>query len=148
MISDARPGTVRAQRVAVVCAADEQRDRTRGHLQRFGIDVRAVVGLADLKATAERCEVMVIFADGFQDATILEGLSAVEGWQTGPTLIVVTDHVPPLWPPQKARVRPAMIVAYASWVRLLCDTIGVRPLAGIAEVPEIEPSGPELPFTD
>lgn len=125
-------------RVAVVCAPSELGDRTR-ELARSGVEADGLFGLADFKATADRYEVMVIFVDGFEDAAFLDRLRALAGLPAAPRLIAVTDRVPEVWQPRIAREQPHLFATYASWVRRVLDVICVR---------EIEPSGPELPFTD
>lgn len=144
---DERSRSRENQRVAVVCGGNELPDRTR-ELQRLGVEAHGVFGLADLKATADRCEVMVIFVDGFQDAVLVERLRALADSPAGPKLIAVTDRVPAIWLPRIAHDRPGMFTTSATWVRRVLETIGVRVPARMNDLREIEPSGPELPFTD
>ena len=66
--------------------------------------------LSELPAAAERCTVVVVFADDFEDDAIGTHLDGIERWREGPTLLVVTDHSPPSWTPTRERVRPAALV--------------------------------------
>jgi hypothetical protein len=136
--------------VGIICSADEERNQAQRELEALGIDARPIV-LADPKdpkdpkARVEPCDVVVIFVDGFDDANILERLSALADW---PTWIAVTERVPPLSFSRMARARPAVIVGHAKWLALVLATMGVCAPSETAEVPYVEPSGPELPFTD
>jgi len=94
---------------------------------------RAVLG--ELAAAAERCAVVVVFADEFDEEAIGAHLDGIERWREGPTLLVVTDRSPLPWTPTRERARPAVVVGRAEWMTRLLS-LGAPP------------TEPELPFTD
>ena len=91
--------------------------------------------LSELPAAAERCAVVVVFADEFDDHAIGAHLDGIERWRDGPTLIVVTDRSPPVWTATLDRVRPALVVPRSEWSSRLLDLAAAR-------------TEPDLPSTD
>ena len=98
-----------------------------------------------LVAMAEQYDVVMIFADGLEKQSLLLCLDALERMRSGPTLIVVTDHVPAVWMPTLERDRLATVITRMAWTTNGLDLLqSYNSSAAVA----LEYSGPELPFTD
>ena len=110
-------------------------DEGLAQLREWGAVASPRAVLSELPAAAERCAVVVVFADELDDEAMCMHLDGIERWRAGPTLVVVTDRVPPPWTPTLERDRPAGGVARADWTTRLL---------GLAAAP----TEPELPFTD
>ena len=91
--------------------------------------------LSELSAAAERCAIVVVFADELDDEAIRTHLDGIERWRAGPTLMVVSDRSPPPWSPTLQRDRPALVVGRAEWTARLLSVVA-------------PPTDPELPVTD
>jgi len=114
-----------ARRIAVACAEDALRARATAQLSAAGASPVPLSSLAQLEAA--RCDLTLIFAEGFPAAQLLECLA-----RCGPVVIVVSDDSP-------LRSRPsATVITRSAWA-----ASGVQFVLGV-----VEGSGPELPFTD
>ena len=122
-------------RLAIVGRDLHALDESMIRLREWGAVASPRSVLSELAAAAERCTVVVVFADEFDDDAIRAHLDGIERWREGPTLLVVTDRAPPPWTPTLERDRPAVVVARSEWATQLLS---------LAE----PPTEPALPFTD
>lgn len=117
-------------------------ERTAAHFR----DGRASIALFDDLAPLMigSWALVLIFADGFSPESLRECMTRLEAVAAGPSIIVVTDRVPPAWAPTRERARLTAVVTRETW-----DACGLA-LAerGRRLADETEYSGPELPFTD
>lgn len=67
-------------------------------LKRAGARSLAFRDLTELSMEVERCDVVLMFSDGFDTHSLLACLDTIE--PSGPVLVVVTEHVPPPWKPK------------------------------------------------
>jgi hypothetical protein len=118
--------------VVVFCADRALLMRAMDHLRRIGVHPEGCTTIAEIGALAERADVLFLFAAGADASALLHAATAIERWRSGPFMIVVSDGELE-WTPSLPRERPAIRVPldFLEW-----------PLA------QLEPSGPELPFTD
>jgi len=76
---------------------------------------RAILG--DLAAAAEQCNVVVVFADGYDREAIRLRIEGLDRWSDGPALLVVSDRDE--WTFAGARKRPALAVPASEWIAKL-----------------------------
>jgi hypothetical protein len=134
-----------ALRVVVACSDAVFLRECIAQLKRLGTIPSATDNLVELARFIDRGDVVVLFADGFGDRGVLASLGALEDRHSGPALILVTDRAVPLWKPSIERERPSLVVSRSSWAMLLDVMENAR--SG-ARDETVEPSQPELPFTD
>jgi len=122
-------------RIAVVGRDARTLDDCMTQLRELGAVASPRTVLSELPAAAERCTVVVVFADEFDDDAIGTHLDGIERWREGPTLLVVSDRSPPGWTPTRERGRPAAVVARREWMLRLQELVAA-------------PTQRELPSTD
>jgi hypothetical protein len=99
----------------------------------------------DLAGTRQGDEVIVVFTDYFDDASVLSHLRLLDR-KSRPAVIAVTERAPALGVPSTAGALPAVVIHPRGLPQTLLDAIA----ACSAAMNEIEIDGlePELPFTD
>jgi hypothetical protein len=119
---------------------------TLSGLLQWGVKVRGLQHWGDLASIAQGDEVIVVFTDYFDDASVLSHLRSLEDGRSRTAVIAVTERVPAVWVPSKARELPAMVIHPRGLPRALFEAIAVC-LAAMNEI-ETDSVEPELPFTD
>jgi hypothetical protein len=101
----------------------------------------ALVPLLDaLPAASARCDAVVLFANGYDEASLTARIHELERKADGPVLVVVASRTLS-WGPSVERDRLAVLVHETSWSWRLLHTM-------LMEADEPSTSRPELPFTD
>jgi hypothetical protein len=132
-------------RVVVACSDAESLHQCTTRLKQLGTIPSATDNLVELARLGDHCDVVVLFSDGFGERGVLSNLRALEDRRAGPALIMVTDRASSLWTPTVERERPSLVISRPSWAMLL--GMMEKATAG-AQCGAVEPSQPELPFTD
>lgn len=128
--------------IALACVDPQLSALTADHLRARGSTLSIFADLASVGIGS--WTLVLVFADGFSPESLRECMTRLEAVAAGPSIIVVTDRVPPAWAPTRERARLTAVVTRDMW-----DSCGLA-LAerGRALARETEYSGPELPFTD
>jgi hypothetical protein len=140
-------GTKRQVRPAIVLCSDAHvLNITLSGLLQWGVAARGLQHWRDLASTTQGDEVIVVFTDYFDDASVLSHLRSLEDGRSRTAVILVTERAPALWVPCSARELPAMVIHPRGLPRALFEAIAVC-FAAMNEI-EIDSVEPELPFTD
>ncbi len=137
-------------RVAVVCAEEDLLGLTVKQLLVEGAEVTPLSRLSDVATTRARCDVVLLFTEGYPTRELHACLEALDAWRAGPALVVVTHPGAALWGPSVVRDQPVLVVTRATWAReeglawLEHHVAKARERAREEEYA----SRPELPFTD
>jgi len=118
---------------------------TLSGLLQWGVAGSGLQHWGDL-ASISQGEVIVVFADYFDDASVLSYLRSLEHGRSRNAVVAVTERAPALWAPSKARELPALVIHPRGLPRTLFEALAVC-LAAMNEI-EIDSAEPELPFTD
>lgn len=130
----------------VICSDAHVLNITLSGLLQWGVAARGVQHWGDLASTRPGDEVIVVFTDYFDDASVLSHLRSLEERSSRTAVITVTERAPALWVPSMPRQLPAMVIHPRGLPRTLFEAIDVCS-AAINEI-EIDDLEPELPFTD
>ena len=130
----------------VICSDAHVLNITLSGLLQWGVAARGLQHWRDLAGTRRGDEVIVVFTDYFDDASVLSHLRSLADGRSRTALIAVTERAPALWVPSTARQLPAMVIHPRGLPRTLFEAIAVC-FAALNEI-EIDSVEPELPFTD
>jgi hypothetical protein len=140
-------GTKRHVRPAtVICSDAHVLNVTLSGLLQWGVAARGLQHWRDLGNTRQPDEVIVVFTDYFDDASVLSHLRSLEERSSRTAVIAVTERAPALWVPRTPRELPAIVIHPRGLPQKLFEAIDVCS-AAMNEI-EIDDLEPELPFTD
>jgi hypothetical protein len=134
------PGATVRARVVVVSAEAALVDRSAAELRKVDATFLPLSALASVSASPEQCDVVVLFADDFEEESLASQLHELQRGATAPMLVVVTSH-PQRWMSSVER-GSSVVVHDTSWTWKLLDAM--------LSATRVDDSGsrPELPFTD
>src|SRR5689334_20529216 len=94
----------------VICPDAHVLNITLSGLLQWGVAARGLQRWEDLASTTQCDEVIVVFTDYFDDASVLSHLRSLVDGKSRSALIAVTERAPALWVPSTARRLPAMVI--------------------------------------
>jgi len=130
----------------VICSDAHVLNITLSGLLQWGLAARGLQHWGDLARPRQGDEVLVVFTDYFDDASVLSHLRSLEERSSRTAVIAVTERAPALWVPSRPRELPAIVIHPRGLPRTLLEAIDVCS-AAMDEI-EIDDLEPELPFTD
>jgi hypothetical protein len=129
----------------VICSDAHVLSITLSGLLQWGVAARGLQHWGDFASTRQGDEVIVVFADYFDDASVLSHLRSLDEGTAKTAVIAVTERAPASWVPDTPRDLPVIVVHPRGLPRTLLEAIDVCTTAMNQVEIDVEP---ELPFTD